>query len=163
MPIAAFARDGMFVGASDAARSLLGFRNLAEAGLDEARNEALKRGPRRDADRHRPHGAAARRQRRRYRPGRADRADAAHVADAEPRRIRAAARRLPDAEPPASAVTAHAVPDEPPAPTSEAPADALFDAFAEPPSRPTDLSARSRRERAARDAYPAPDADADRR
>ena len=35
-PIAAFARDGMFVGASDAARSLLGFRNLSEAGLDDA-------------------------------------------------------------------------------------------------------------------------------
>ena len=36
-PIAAFARDGMFIGASDAARPLLGFRNLSEAGLDEAR------------------------------------------------------------------------------------------------------------------------------
>ena len=33
-PIAAFARDGLFVGASDAARALLGFRNLTEAGLD---------------------------------------------------------------------------------------------------------------------------------
>ena len=43
-PIAAFARDGMFVGASDAARSLLGFRNLSEAGLDEARSDALKQG-----------------------------------------------------------------------------------------------------------------------
>ena len=43
-PIAAFARDGMFVGASDAARSLLGFRNLAEAGLDDARSDALKQG-----------------------------------------------------------------------------------------------------------------------
>ncbi len=43
-PIAAFARDGMFVGGSDAARSLLGFRNLSEAGLDEARNDALKQG-----------------------------------------------------------------------------------------------------------------------
>jgi PAS domain S-box-containing protein len=43
-PIAAFARDGMFVGASDGARSLLGFRNLTEAGLDEARNDALKQG-----------------------------------------------------------------------------------------------------------------------
>ncbi len=43
-PIAAFARDGMFVGASDAARPLLGFRNLAEAGLDEARSGALERG-----------------------------------------------------------------------------------------------------------------------
>jgi PAS domain S-box-containing protein len=43
-PIAAFARDGMFVGASDAARSLFGFRNLAEAGLDDARSDALKQG-----------------------------------------------------------------------------------------------------------------------
>ena len=43
-PIAAFARDGMFVGASDAARSLLGFRNLSEAGLDQARSDALKAG-----------------------------------------------------------------------------------------------------------------------
>lgn len=43
-PIAAFARDGMFVGASEAARSLLGFRNLSEAGLDDARNAALKQG-----------------------------------------------------------------------------------------------------------------------
>jgi PAS domain S-box-containing protein len=43
-PIAAFARDGMFVGASEAARSLLGFRNLSEAGLDDARNDALRQG-----------------------------------------------------------------------------------------------------------------------
>src|SRR6266436_2529448 len=43
-PIAAFARDGMLVGASDAARSLPGFRNLAEAGLDDARSDALKQG-----------------------------------------------------------------------------------------------------------------------
>src|SRR5665213_1799476 len=39
-PIAAFARDGMFIGASDAARPLLGFRNLAEAGLEQARIDA---------------------------------------------------------------------------------------------------------------------------
>ncbi|HEY0569088.1 MAG TPA: PAS domain-containing protein, partial [Xanthobacteraceae bacterium] len=43
-PIAAFARDGMFVGASDAARTLLGFRHLSEAGLDDARSDALKQG-----------------------------------------------------------------------------------------------------------------------
>src|SRR6202158_655138 len=43
-PIAAFARDGMFVGASEAARPLLGFRNLSEAGLDGARKDALKQG-----------------------------------------------------------------------------------------------------------------------
>ncbi|MCG6204992.1 PAS domain-containing protein [Rhodopseudomonas sp. HC1] len=43
-PIAAFARDGLFVGASAAAQTLLGFRNLTEAGLDEARAEALRTG-----------------------------------------------------------------------------------------------------------------------
>ena len=43
-PIAAFARDGMFIGASDAARSLLGFRDLSEAGLGDARSDALKQG-----------------------------------------------------------------------------------------------------------------------
>src|SRR5258707_14154145 len=43
-PIAAFARDGMFVGASDAAQTLLCFRNLSEAGLDDARSDALKQG-----------------------------------------------------------------------------------------------------------------------
>src|SRR5271169_3263639 len=43
-PIAAFARDGMLVGAGEAARSLLGFNNLSEAGLEEARNDALKLG-----------------------------------------------------------------------------------------------------------------------
>ena len=44
MPIAAFASDGLFIGASDAARALLGFRDLSEAGLDEARHNALKQG-----------------------------------------------------------------------------------------------------------------------
>ena len=43
-PIAAFARDGMFVGASDAARSMLGLHSLAEAGLDHARRDALAQG-----------------------------------------------------------------------------------------------------------------------
>jgi PAS domain-containing protein len=43
-PIAAFARDGLLVGASEAARPLLGFRNLSEAGLDAARDEVLKQG-----------------------------------------------------------------------------------------------------------------------
>jgi len=43
-PIAAFTRDGMLVGASDAARPLLGFRTLSEAGLDDARSGALMQG-----------------------------------------------------------------------------------------------------------------------
>jgi PAS domain S-box-containing protein len=43
-PIAAFARDGLFVGANAAARPLLGFRSLSEAGLDQARIDTLKQG-----------------------------------------------------------------------------------------------------------------------
>ncbi|KRQ17182.1 PAS domain-containing sensor histidine kinase [Bradyrhizobium manausense] len=43
-PMAAFAPDGLFAGASEAARSLLGFRDLGEAGLDQARSEALAKG-----------------------------------------------------------------------------------------------------------------------
>jgi PAS domain-containing protein len=43
-PIAVFARDGTLVGASDAARPLLCFRNLSEAGLDDARSSALIQG-----------------------------------------------------------------------------------------------------------------------
>ncbi|MBR1089557.1 PAS domain S-box protein [Bradyrhizobium manausense] len=44
VPMAAFAPDGMFAGASDAARPLLGFRDLSEAGLEQARSDALKNG-----------------------------------------------------------------------------------------------------------------------
>lgn len=44
MPMAAFAPDGLFVGASEAARALLGFRDLSEAGLDRARSDALRDG-----------------------------------------------------------------------------------------------------------------------
>jgi PAS domain S-box-containing protein len=43
-PIAAFDSGGMLIGASDAARSLPGFRELSEAGLDDARSDALRRG-----------------------------------------------------------------------------------------------------------------------
>jgi PAS domain S-box-containing protein len=43
-PIAALTRDGMFVGASNAAQSLLGFRNLSEVGLGDACREAIKQG-----------------------------------------------------------------------------------------------------------------------
>ena len=41
-PIAALTRDGIFVGASHAAQSLLCFRILAEVGLNDACSEALK-------------------------------------------------------------------------------------------------------------------------
>lgn len=44
VPMAAFAPDGLFIGASAAARSLRGFRNLDEAGLEQARSDALAQG-----------------------------------------------------------------------------------------------------------------------
>src|SRR6266568_1031084 len=44
MPVAAFSADGQLIGASDAARPLLNFHNLVEAGLDHARHDALKQG-----------------------------------------------------------------------------------------------------------------------
>src|SRR5437868_6865795 len=43
-PIAAFDSNGMFIAASDAARPLLAYRNLSEAGLEQARKDALKQG-----------------------------------------------------------------------------------------------------------------------
>ncbi|MBR0852133.1 PAS domain S-box protein [Bradyrhizobium diazoefficiens] len=43
-PMAAFAPDGLFIGASDGARALLGFRDLGEAGLEQARSAALTHG-----------------------------------------------------------------------------------------------------------------------
>jgi PAS domain S-box-containing protein len=43
-PVATFTRDGLLVGANDAARSLPGIGHLSGAGLDDARDEALKQG-----------------------------------------------------------------------------------------------------------------------
>jgi len=43
-PMVAFAQNGLFVGASDAARTLLGFPALSAAGLDKARGDALANG-----------------------------------------------------------------------------------------------------------------------
>ena len=43
-PIAVFTSNGMFIAASDAARPLLGYRNLSEAGLEQVRKDALKQG-----------------------------------------------------------------------------------------------------------------------
>jgi PAS domain S-box-containing protein len=44
VPMAAFAPDGLFAGASEPARALLGFRDLGEAGLEQARSDALRHG-----------------------------------------------------------------------------------------------------------------------
>jgi signal transduction histidine kinase/PAS domain-containing protein len=43
-PVAAFTADGILVGTSKAARPLLGFHNLSEAGFDELRDNALAQG-----------------------------------------------------------------------------------------------------------------------
>jgi PAS domain S-box-containing protein len=43
-PMVAFAHNGLFVGASDAARALLGFPDLSAAGLEAARGDALANG-----------------------------------------------------------------------------------------------------------------------
>ncbi|WP_448041038.1 PAS domain S-box protein [Bradyrhizobium liaoningense] len=122
VPMAAFAPDGLFVGASEAACSLLGFRDLFEAGLDRARSDALATG--RAAT---PIGIG---QMVLQRVGTG--ADVGLVALIEPAANSAVAREaapeVAPIEPPA------AVPeDAQPAPPSEAPtAFALFDAFAEP-------------------------------
>ncbi|MGY8634542.1 PAS domain S-box protein [Bradyrhizobium sp. 14AA] len=129
-PMAAFAPDGMFVGASEAARSLLGFRDLAEAGLDQARSDALAHG--RVAT---PIGIG---QMVLQRVGTG--ADIGLVALIEPAAAQAAAASPPESTPD----TAAEAPAEPAQqivasapPSHEAPAGiALFDAFAEPAETP---------------------------
>ncbi|WP_128923654.1 PAS domain-containing sensor histidine kinase [Bradyrhizobium guangxiense] len=127
MPMAAFAPDGLFVGASDAARTLLGFRDLFEAGLDRARSEALREGRAET-----PIGIG---QMVLQRVGRG--ADIGLVALIEP----AASVHAAPAEPAPAQTTDAAneapvesgtMPTEPP-PSDNAPAGiAMFDAFAEP-------------------------------
>ncbi|MCK1719326.1 PAS domain-containing sensor histidine kinase [Bradyrhizobium sp. 141] len=117
VPMAAFAPDGLFVGASEAARSLLGFRDLGEAGLDRARSDALREG--RAAT---PIGIG---QMVLQRVGSG--ADVGLVALIEPAAAAQAA--------PAEAVP-ECAPSEPPS-SHEAPEGiALFDAFAEPVEAP---------------------------
>jgi PAS domain S-box-containing protein len=125
-PIAAFARDGMFVGASDAARSLLGFRNLSEAGLDAAREDALAQG-RVETSIGIHHMVL-----QRVGTG-ADVGLVALIAPASPQTTSIE---------PAAPVADLPVPDyEQPAISGEAPADfALIDEFAEPPVETTDTT-----------------------
>ncbi|MVT55933.1 PAS domain S-box protein [Bradyrhizobium yuanmingense] len=129
VPMAAFAPDGLFVGASEAARSLLGFRDLFEAGLDRARSDALTTG--RAAT---PIGIG---QMVLQRVGSG--ADIGLVALIEPAAATAAREAAPDvtpAQPPA------AVPeDAQPAPNEAPSAIALFDAFAEPAEPPAETIA----------------------
>jgi PAS domain S-box-containing protein len=115
-PIAAFARDGMLVGASDAARALPGFRDLSEAGLDQARSDALAQG-RVEMPLGTGHMVL-----QRVGSG----ADIGLVALIEPAAVAAAPEPVAPAEP--------TMPDyEQPANSGEAPAEfALIDEFAEP-------------------------------
>jgi PAS domain S-box-containing protein len=119
IPIAAFARDGMLVGASDAARSLPGFPELFEAGLDQARNDALAQG------RVEMPTAIGHIVLQRVGSG----ADVGLVALIEP----AASAAAPE---PAAPAAEQSMPDyEQPAISGEAPAEfALIDEFAEPPT-----------------------------
>jgi PAS domain S-box-containing protein len=154
MPIAAFARDGLFIGANDAARALLGFRNLTEAGLEAARDNALKSG-RAETPIGIGHVVL-----QRVGSG----ADVGLVAlllpgpvDHEPRppvelpkpqaTLPAQPAAPPEADPPepqqpVEAVTSPTLDDETAATTGEAPAEyALIDELAAPPTEPTDAPA----------------------
>jgi PAS domain S-box-containing protein len=134
MPVAAFTREGMLMGTSDAARSLLGFHNLVEAGLDDARNDALKQGAVATAV------GIGRMVLQRVGTG-ADTSlvalivpDAVHAAAHEPVATTAPEEKLPEPiVPPVAVVASEPAPEhEPPVPTAEAPAAlALFDALAE--------------------------------
>lgn len=134
MPMAAFAPDGLFAGASEAARPLLGFRDLIEAGLDRARSDALSCG--RAAT---PIGIG---QMVLQRVGTG--ADVGLVALIEPVAVQAApAASAPESAsdtapeaPIESARQAMKMPSEPP-PSHDAPEGiALFDAFTEPDETP---------------------------
>ena len=130
VPMAAFAPDGLFVGASEAARSLLGFRDLFEAGLDRARSDALATG--RAAT---PIGIG---QMVLQRVGQG--ADIGLVALIEPATAtadRAAAPEVTPVQAPPAMLE-----DAQPAPADEAPsAIALFDAFTEPAEPPAATNA----------------------
>ncbi|WP_298245653.1 PAS domain-containing protein [uncultured Bradyrhizobium sp.] len=130
-PMAAFAPDGLFVGASAAARALLGFRDLGEAGLEQARSDALREGRAET-----PIGIG---QMVLQRVGSG--ADVGLIALIEP--AAAAQARPAEAVPESAADEAHAapvapaqaaviVPSEPPLSQEESAGIALFDAFAEP-------------------------------
>jgi PAS domain S-box-containing protein len=140
-PMAAFAPDGLFVGASETARTLLGFRDLSEGGLEQARSDALSLGRAET-----PIGIG---QMVLQRVGSG--ADVGLVALIEPAVQQAAAASV-DVEPEAAQDNARediAQPEPPPpapaavpeheqaAPSHAAPSDiALFDAFAEPVDAP---------------------------
>ena len=143
-PIAAFARDGLFIGASDAARSLLGFRNLTEAGLDDARSDALKQGRSET-----PVGIGHMVLQRvgtgadiglvaLLAPGATPAAPVRRAAPPSPFAVAAASPAPEPAPPPVAPPAGQPAPDyEQPALSGEAPAEfALIDEFAETPAEP---------------------------
>ncbi|HEX9209727.1 MAG TPA: PAS domain-containing protein [Bradyrhizobium sp.] len=134
VPMAAFAPDGLFIGASEAARPLLGFRDLGEAGLEQARSDALTKG------RVELPIGIGNMVLQRVGLG----ADIGLVALIEPVTVQAepaapATESMPGIVPEPPVQPAHqavVTPTEPP-PSNEAPAGiALFDAFAEPVETP---------------------------
>ncbi|MBR1360774.1 PAS domain-containing sensor histidine kinase [Bradyrhizobium ottawaense] len=134
MPMAAFAPDGLFVGASEAARSLLGFRDLGEAGLEQARNDALREGRVET-----PIGIG---QMVLQRVGLG--ADVGLIALIEPATQAAPATAVQESTaeaanetPVESAPQAAAMPSEPPPALDGSAGISLFDAFAEPIEAPT--------------------------
>jgi PAS domain S-box-containing protein len=136
-PMAALTRDGLFVGASEAARSLLGFRNLSEVGLDGARCDALQHGRVETAVGighlilHRVGTGADVGLVALIAPGATQAAHARHVAPASPETA-----RVEPAPQPVAPTKDLPMPDyEQPALSGEAPAEfALIDEFAEQPA-----------------------------
>lgn len=141
VPMAAFAPDGLFAGASEAARPLLGFRDLVEAGLEQARRDVLAQGRARipigighmvlqrvgvGAD----IGLVALIE--------AALVQAAHDVAAETLEESASQQAAPSQDVAMPAASSAPPDDEQPAPPNEMPFGiALFDAFAEPADAPT--------------------------
>ncbi|WFU73812.1 PAS domain S-box protein [Bradyrhizobium sp. CB2312] len=121
VPMAAFAPDGVFAGASEAARLLLGCQDLNGAGLDRARSDALRYG--------RAEAAIAHGRMVLQRVGTG--ADVALVALITPAVQQAAPASVPDAPIQAAQQAAEMRSEAPPSQDAPAGID-LFDAFAEP-------------------------------
>lgn len=141
-PMAAFAPDGLFAGASEAARALLGFRDLFEGGLERARNDALREGRAET-----PIGIGQMVLQRvgtgadvglvaLIEPAAAAQAAPVEAVPSEPAPAEAVPERAASKAPADIAQAPAATPSEPP-PSHGSPAGiALFDAFAEPVEAP---------------------------
>lgn len=127
VPMAAFAPDGLFAGASEAARPLLGCHGLFEAGFEQARSDALRYG--------RAEAPIANGRMVLQRVGTG--ADVALVALIKPAAQQAAPAAVADAAPEAPVEAAQqATPGEPPPSQDVLAGIDLYDAFAEPVEMP---------------------------